>query len=237
MDTANNHLDIGAYLLGELPGDQAGTAETHLSNCAECREEVTALREIQELLEQVPPELALDGPPEDADLLLQRTLRQVRTEVSAVQGRRRTLVGVAAAVAAAAVLGVGIHLGQTIGNSKPAVALPPPSSYPTAAPTPGARFASATDPTTGARLTLGVQPAAGWIRIDAAVTGIPAGQECQLFVIGRDGSRVLAGSWLVSPQAATAGVTLDGTALIDPANVAAVDVENTSGKQFVRTQL
>jgi hypothetical protein len=86
-------------------------------------------------------------------------------------------------------------------------------------------------------LTVAVVPAAGWVKISAAVTGIPEGQRCRLMVVSRDGSRMQAGGWLVSAKGAAEGTTLEGSALIDPANVAAVVVENTGGQQFVKAAL
>jgi hypothetical protein len=52
-------------------------------------------------------------------------------------------------------------------------------------------------------------------------------------VVGRDGTTVLAGGWRVSPAGEANGTTLNGTALIDPAQVASVRVVNTAGRQFV----
>ena len=54
-------------------------------------------------------------------------------------------------------------------------------------------------------------------------------------MVGKDGRREIAGSWRVSEKGAKQGTTLDGTALIDPGQVAAVLIENTSGRQFVKT--
>jgi archaellum component FlaG (FlaF/FlaG flagellin family) len=51
-------------------------------------------------------------------------------------------------------------------------------------------------------------------------------------VVGKDGTPVLAGSWLVSAQGAAIGTTLNGSALIDPGQVASVQVVNTAGKQY-----
>jgi RNA polymerase sigma-70 factor (ECF subfamily) len=76
-------------------------------------------------------------------------------------------------------------------------------------------------------------PAAGWVRVSATVTGIPAGQKCRLVVVGAAGDRQVAGSWLVSPKGEQDGTTLNGSALVDPAQVSAILVENTDGRQFV----
>ncbi|GAA1531308.1 zf-HC2 domain-containing protein [Kribbella lupini] len=229
---ATEHADIDGYVDGELDTAGAEQVEQHLAGCASCREEVNALRELQSFLQEVPAEALLDGPPEDADLLLQRTLRQVRKE-SATPGRGRVAViaSIAAVAAVAAVVG-GVLIGRnTVDN--PPIAGPEPT--PTASAVPGTRFASSVDARTGARLTVRVEPAAGFVRVNVAVTGLPANEPCRLVVVGKDGRRETAGSWLVSEKGAANGTTLDGTALIDPADVAAVLIENTSGQQFVKT--
>jgi RNA polymerase sigma-70 factor (ECF subfamily) len=73
-----------------------------------------------------------------------------------------------------------------------------------------------------------VQPAAGWVRVRAAIDGVPAGEQCRLYVVARDGSREQAGSWV------SAGATvLDGAALIAPADVDSVQVETYAGLVLV----
>ncbi|MFI5608902.1 anti-sigma factor family protein [Amycolatopsis sp. NPDC051903] len=236
MSTSHSHrFDLEAYVAGEAgPADQRDV-EQHLTTCAECREEVESLREMQEFLGALPPEALLDGPPDDADLLLQRTLRQVRTESAGARGRGRILAASAAVVVAAAALGAGVLVGKSGGGeSGPAVAAPPVSAPATVAP--GTRFVTG-ESASGARLTVGVTPAVGWIRLNASVTGVPSGEKCRLVVVGKDGSREIAGNWLVSDKAAADGVNLDGSALVDPGNVASVVVENTDGHQFVSASL
>ena len=46
------------------------------------------------------------------------------------------------------------------------------------------------------------EPGPGWVRIKAAVSGIPQGERCRLEVVARDGTAVLAGSWVVSAAGA-----------------------------------
>ena len=54
---------------------------------------------------------------------------------------------------------------------------------------PGTKLGTATDPDTGARMTVKVVPAAGWVRVNAAVAGIPRGREVPRLRRGPDGSR------------------------------------------------
>lgn len=227
---------LGPYVLGVLDEDDVRRVEEHVGDCVRCREEVAALREMEEVLGEVPEEAFLEGPPQGGDLLLQRTLRQVRGERAASARRRVGLAGLAVAASLAAVFWAGTQLG---GDREPVGALPAPPS-PTAsavppAPVPGTRVASATDRGTGARMNVQVTPAAKWVRVHAAVTGIPAGERCRLVVVAKDGTRSTAGGWVVgtAEHGEGKGASLDGSAAVDPANVREVLVENESGRTFV----
>ncbi|MEU3774072.1 zf-HC2 domain-containing protein [Streptomyces sp. NPDC032472] len=227
---------LGPYVLGVLDGQDVFRVEEHVSGCVQCREEVAALREMEAALGEVPAEAFLDGPPQGGDLLLQRTLRQVRGEAAAQRRRRLGLTGLAAAAALAAVFWAGARVGSSEGE---AVAVPPPpGTTVSAAPSPppaGTKVASATDAGSGARMTVQVTPAAKWVRVHAAVTGVPPGERCRLVVVGKDGSRTSAGSWVVGSQenGGGRGAALDGSAAIDPSLVKAVVVENEAGRTFV----
>ncbi|MFF5077189.1 anti-sigma factor family protein [Actinoplanes sp. NPDC000266] len=223
----NDHVDLAGYLMEMLTPDQKAAADEHLAACAECREEIESLREWSAQLAEVPEPMLLDGPPDDADLLLQRTLRQVRTESAGRRKRRWASVTSIAAVAVAIAVAGGLVVGR-----QTAPTADPIAQATTSAPA-GARTGSATDATTGATMQTTVLPAAGWVRVSATVGGIPAGEKCVLEVVGKDGTPAVAGSWLVSPAGEADGTTLSGSALIDPADVASVRVVNTTGKQFV----
>jgi len=76
-------------------------------------------------------------------------------------------------------------------------------------------------------------PVKGKQRWALTVVGIPPGEKCRLEVVAQDGASVLAGSWLAASTAETKPVTLNGSALIDPAQVQSVRVVDTAGKQYV----
>lgn len=228
MTEGTRHVDLVEYLVGEISPAQGEVVETHLAGCAECREEVDSVREMRTMLDEIPPEMALDGPPEGGDLMLRRALRQVQAESTRSRRADKATIAVAAAVAVAAVLGAGFFVGQATGGDDRPVA--EQQADPQAPPlTPGSTVVSATDPDTGARLSASVVPKEGWVQVNAAVTGIAAGERCRLYVVGRDGSREIAVSWVVSDK----GGTLSGTALIEPAEVTSLEVENVDGDRFV----
>ncbi|WUD73077.1 zf-HC2 domain-containing protein [Streptomyces sp. NBC_00510] len=217
---------LTARVLGALNEEEARAVDEHVVSCRPCAAELGELRSLAQALGDVPPEAFLDGPPEGGELLLQRTLRQVRAERAGARRRRWAAAGVAAAVVAAALLQGGV----LIGEHRAGQAVRPPA----AAPPPGpVRTASATDPSTGARLTVRLTPATAWVRLHARVGGIPAGEHCLLVVVARDGSRQIAGSWVVSPTGEGHGVILDGSAAVAPEDVAAVLVETAGGTAYV----
>jgi Putative zinc-finger len=237
---SDNHAvahDLGPYALGVLDPDDALVVEAHLRDCASCRAELAELRLVQSRLGDMPPEFFLDGPPEDGDLLLQRTIEQVREESrGGGQRRRLLLLGVAAAVVVGALFGGGLLIGRETADIvvAPPEDIPTPSSSATAGtPVPGTKTVGDADPVTGAALGVTVTPAAGWVKVDAKVTGIGAGERCRVIVVGINGQEEIAGSWLVSEKAETQGTVLSGFAIVPPEEVTAVRVENFDGDEFV----
>src|SRR3712207_2795847 len=82
---AHDPEELGALALGLLDADRTRAVEAHLSTCPACRRDLDDLQAVTELLGEVPPEALLEGPP-DSDLVLQRTLRQMRAETAAHTG-------------------------------------------------------------------------------------------------------------------------------------------------------
>lgn len=222
MTTRHDTRSLGAYVLSALDQQEMRAMERHLASCAPCRAEVAQLQVAHAALGGLPPEAWLDGPPEGGDLLLQRTLRTIRRETNVQTRNRRLITTVAAAAAAVVLAGGGLAAGRFTAPSTTA-----------AGPPTGVHTASATDPATGATMSVSVQPAAGWVRLSADVKGIPQGEKCRIYVVSRKGNREEAGSWLVSSAAEQKGTQLDGTALVAPGDVSRVEVENFDGKQYV----
>ncbi len=218
--------DLAVYALGGLSEAEKADIDAHVADCETCRDQLAELTGVADRLGEVPPEFFLEGPPEGGDLLVQRAVSRVRAERRSALTRRRVLTAAAAAVVAVALIGAGAVAGR---QSAPA----PVAGGPTSTPIAGTRTVAATDAGTGARVSAQVVPAAGWVRVSATVTGIPAGQKCRIVVVGAAGERQTAGSWVVSAKGAQDGTTLNGSALIDPAQVSAVLVENLDGRRFV----
>ena len=220
---------LGAYALGVLDDDAWAAVHSHVESCPRCRREADDLRGIEAMLGEVPPEAFLEGPPAGGELLLQRTLREVRDERRGHDRRRRTIMVAAAVPVVAGAIAGGTLLGRTTAPDRPLAALPT-AAAPSA---PAPRLAAATNVATGASLAVEVRPAAGWVRVRATVGGVAPGEECRLYVLSRAGGRQLAGSWLVSEAGAATGTTVEGSAIVAPDDVSAVQVETYAGNVLV----
>jgi hypothetical protein len=224
---------LGPYVLGALDPAEAREVEEHLRGCADCRQELAELEEMKALLGDVPPEAFLDGPPPDGDLLLQRTLRASRgaveptvETVAAPKRPRLLLVAASIAVVAASALGGGILIGrQTVDQ----VAIEAPES--------GSQQAKATDAATGATMATTVEPRAGWSWIKVKLTGLEAGNECEVIVTDENGKTFVAGSWVVSEEAARKGSRFAGGVLVPIDRVASVEVKTAQGEHVVTTRI
>jgi putative zinc finger protein len=216
--------ELGALALGLLDPARARAVEEHLATCAACRRDLEDLTAVTDLLGEVPPEALLEGPP-DGDLVLQRTLRQIRAETAA--DRRRRIGGRLAAAAAAVVVlaGGGLALGRITAPEPVVVAAP-------TGPAPGSVTLRG-DGAPGVTMAAVVSPAAGWVRVSANVKGIRAGERCELIVLGRDGSRAVAATWLTSAKGEREGTQVDGAAIVAPDQVAGVAVANEAGEEYV----
>jgi len=233
---------LGAYVLDVLDPEERRQIEQHLAGCAECRAELAELEAVKDVLDELPPEALMHGPP-DADLVLQKTLRQMRSESTAQDRRGWSMAVAAAAIVVAVALGAGVAIGRgTNGTIQGGGANPQPSVItvnPPGSPLPsGTRSGKTTDPTTGATIDATVVPAAGWVRVNALVGGIPVGENCRLVVVGRNNPNgEIAGGWIVSAKGAKDGTPLNGSAAVPPGEVTAIKVVNTAGKTFATLNL
>jgi anti-sigma-K factor RskA len=222
VSNPHDHSSLGAYALGVLTPREATEVEAHLRTCPDGRREVSDLVNLRSVMDTVPPEAFIDGPPPGGDLLLQRTLRRVRAEEGQQPAAKPTMGRRLAAVAAAVVIVGGAFAGGIAvsgGGETPG--------------TPVGIASSATDANSGATMNVNVESLQGWVKVRAKVAGIKEGEQCQLIVTAKDGQQRSAGSWLVTEKGEAAGTTLEGPALVDPKDVKSVDVITFDGRKLV----
>jgi len=210
---------LGSYVLGELDEVERHAVQAYLATCERCRLDVADLEVMHASLGEIPPEALLDGPPDDADLLLRRILREVAQEGGGSALRQRGVAAIAVTAAALAVLAGGVTVGRLVD--------PPVPGQPSAA---GARTSSSTDATTGARMSVQAKPVSGGAQLDAQVTGVRAGTECRLYAVGPAGEREYVGGWTMSERSS---VTIPATSSHDPSAITAVTLETAGGAKLV----
>ncbi len=95
----NEHIDLGAYLLGGLEHDEALAFEAHLSTCEKCREELASLSPVTSRLGVLDPQMARELLAEQPAVPVSDPGVELLDRLRASRRNRRTLLG-AAAVAA-----------------------------------------------------------------------------------------------------------------------------------------
>ncbi|MFC3896004.1 anti-sigma factor [Lentzea rhizosphaerae] len=163
------------------------------------------------LMEELPPEAALNGPPQNADHLLLRTLGTVREERHQAVRRRGRITAVTSTFVVAGVLAGGVWLGQGLGVGETADALLQGTS------------------STGAHLAVQVTDTESGLRLVATVDGMQDGEACWLVVHTKDGRTFTAGSW----RAHDGEVTLAGSAMVRAWDVARVSVVDHDRRPLV----
>ncbi|WP_143091536.1 anti-sigma factor [Lentzea albida] len=163
------------------------------------------------LMEELPPEAALDGPPPDLDHLLQRTLGTVREERRQAVRRRGRITALSSTLVVAGVLAGGVWLGQGMGVGRTAEAV-----------------LQGTSPE-GAQMAVQVTDTEGGLRLVATVDGVQDGEACWLVVHTKDGRSFTAGSW----RAHAGEVTLAGSAMVRAGDVAGVSVVDHDRRPLV----
>ena len=166
------------------------------------------------LMEELPPEAALNGPPRDADHLLQRTLGTVRDERHQAVRRRGRITALSSTLVVAGVLAGGVWMGQALGVEGTADALLQGTS------------------STGAHMAVRVTDTEGGLKLVATVDGMQDGEACWLVVHTKDGRTFTAGSW----RAHDGEVTLAGSAMVRAGDVAGVSVVNHDRRPLVTAQ-
>jgi hypothetical protein len=230
MRPEHDQTPLGLHSLGLLDPLEQASVDAHITWCEDCRAEAAELTAVRDLLSDVPPEAFLEGPPENAELLVRRTLRTIRQERGGGRSDRGrfAVVGVAAAVAAA--FAVGTLTGHLGGSTANTVAAGSPSGTELPANT---RTWTAANVSTGVRMSAQVIPESGWVQVRAHFFGVPPGKRCRLIIESRAGDQEVALSWIAPRDQTSAGVALTGAAVVAPDDIGTIKVVTFDGRQLV----
>lgn len=245
MNCSTVRISVGAYLLGGLEPNERALVDQHFSRCASCSAELVELAGLPALLGRLtladvtgqrpaapPPVQPVEQPtPQLLDRLLNSAaaeqpaaprrappLRAAPRGAAPIRGGHRRLILVAAGVAAAVAL---VTSGTLVASHLSSRTLPGPVA------------ASAT-PGTGVVLQARVTPRPWGTAIDAQLSGVAAGEHCQLIAVAADGRQEVAGTWKATYEG-RADVT--GATAIPISALVQLQILASNGQRLATTSL
>lgn len=199
MDCAETRLSLGVYVLGAIDPAERALVDAHLASCRDCRDELASLAGLPALLARVSAAeafaLAADEPPHGGasgaglprNAEPPRELLATVLDLTAARQRRRRWWSASLTVAAALIIAVGVFGGLRLGASPTNPGLSAGN---------GGKWETVTGQSAGMTATVHYRSVGWGTQLDAKVSGIPIGTNCQLWVVDAAGHRDLAGSWL-----------------------------------------
>jgi hypothetical protein len=237
MDCPEAKISLGVYVLGAIEPAERALVDAHLATCRDCRDELAGLAGLPALLARVSVEEAMalaatDGPfpgamgetPEPPRELLGTVL-----DLTAARRRRRRWRDASLAVAAAVIVAAGVFGGLQLGSSgqaQPSVAVG--TQHDLYVGVQNGPMETVTGKSGDMAATVAYSQMGWGTQLDAQVSGIPIGTNCQLWVIGSNGSRVLAANWKTDSAEGT--VWYPGSAGVSAKDVAGFEIVVGQGK-------
>jgi hypothetical protein len=220
MDCAEARISLGVYMLGAIDPAERALVDSHLATCRDCRDELAGLAGLPALLARVSPaeamalaatgEAAAGGlsrgvagrgvPFGDDGQEPPRELLAAVLDLTAARRRRRRWREAAIGVAAALIIAAGVFGGLRLGGGAAPQNSTANALYPGPANT---AWETASGSSGGMSATVSYRSMGWGTELAAAVTGIPVGTHCQLWVISANGQRALVGSWVTDDNEGT----------------------------------
>lgn len=231
MDCPDARISLGVYVLGAIEPAERALVDAHLATCRECRDELAGLAGLPALLARVSTEEAIalassdePGPAgldEVAAAEPPRELLATVLDLTAARRRRRRVRDATLGVAAALIIAAGVFGGLRLGSSP---AQPASAQGQSALPVgqPNGPMQTVTGTSGGMTATVSYTSMGWGTQLDAKVSGIPVGTNCQLWVVDSAGNRVLAGNWVTDNAEGT--VWYPGSVGMPAKNVAAFQI-------------
>jgi hypothetical protein len=211
MDCGEARISLGVYVLGAIDPAERSMVDAHLVTCRDCRDELAGLAGLPALLARVDAAEAIalaaaDGPPGDEEAgqaaesgresqQPPRELLATVLDLTAARRRRRRWRDASLSLAAALVIAAGVFGGIRLGAgpSSPGGALADPHNNVGPANGPWHSIAGSLH---GMTATVAYRSTGWGAQLAVKVNGIPMATACQLWILGKDGSRTLAGGWV-----------------------------------------
>lgn len=202
LECPEARISLGVYVLGAIdPADRA-LVDAHLATCQECRDELAGFAGLPALLARVSAEEAIalaaagepfpagDETPEPPRELLATVL-----DLTAARRRRRRWRDGSLGIAAALIIAAGVFGGLQAGSGPAQSSITAGAQQNLYAGPVGGPTETVTKTSGDMSPTVSFSPMSWGTYLDAKVTGIPPGTNCQLYVIDSSGNSIRAGNW------------------------------------------
>ena len=201
---------LGVLVLGALDPVERDQVEAHARECPSCAAMLSELAPLPGLLHRVDLP-TLEDPPA---YLLERAIAQARADEPVALKRRRWKAAALVVAAAAAV--VVLLVSMLVSNQ--------PHSF----------TVSATSPVTDVEATIRIMPTDSGTELDLTLEGVDAGEHCQLVVVGRDGEREVASTWIANYEGEA---SIIGNTSIMRADLRHLEVTTLDGRTLVTVEV
>ncbi|WP_433826704.1 hypothetical protein ACQP2E_32025 [Actinoplanes sp. CA-015351] len=206
--TQEQHYDVASYALGVLDDHDASRFEDHLIECPQCALELESFVQVADILSEVDAEALIAAEQSERDgQVLNKMLREVRTERRRANSRR--LYSLAAAVVVFAMLAIGALFagGRWLGNDATAPETGAQSSSSQLDPLPNSdgvglggtelpgKTYSGADARTNVALAVGLEEKDWGTQVSFAVSNITGPKKCGLYAVRTDGTAELLATW------------------------------------------
>jgi Putative zinc-finger len=207
MDCAEARVSLGVYVLGAIDPAERALVDAHLVTCRDCRDELAGLAGLPALLARVSMEEAIalavtDGPDVPLDEMPEppRELLATVLDLTTARRRRRRLREVGLGLAAALIIAAGVFGGLRLGSGS---GQPSNLAAPLYAGHPNGGWETVRGQAGTMAATVDYRSMGWGTQLQTAVTGIPVGTRCELYVVDATGHRVLVGSWVTDDDEGT----------------------------------
>lgn len=228
MTSQEQHVDVGAYVLGVLDDAEASRFEAHLNYCAVCSQEFDSLAGLTPIL----AEFAQSAP--DVQSLISRPsegmLDNLIDEVAArrSKGRRRRLYLVAAA--AALIIGGPVAATAVTSSDEPA-------KNPTQVALASGERHSGTDPDTKVKADVGLEDKAWGTHVGLRLANLKGPLKCDLVAISKTGEEQVLTTWSVPKWGyginGRPALEVSGGAAMKSAEIDRLEVRTLKGDRLV----
>jgi Putative zinc-finger len=232
MDCAETRISLGVYVLGAIEPAERALVDAHLATCRDCRDELAGLAGLPALLARVATEEAIalaaaDGPPASAPGAAEppRELLATVLDLTAARRRRRRFREAAIGLVAALIIAAGVFGGLTMSAGTAPLASVAGGTNPGS---PAGPWQTAAGHSGAMQATISYRSMGWGTQLETAVSGVPVGTRCQLWVTDSAGHQVAAGDWMTDGSEGI--VWYPGSAALSADDITSFEVTVGSGR-------